>query len=437
MSIRIKLTLLLSFLFLTFVGNILLTFLLEGYGEERLKWVIHTHEVITESEKLISAMTDAETGQRGYLLSGDPSYLEPYYNGLVSSEATFKKLSSLTLDNLQQQKRLDDIGGLMKGKFEELKLTIDLRKSGNEGDYIEAIAILKKDAGKRFMDDIRLIIIAFKNEELVLLEKRKGDFRESRAYITTMVAVEILFFIFMGIITALFVRNRLFSPLALLLESTKNVEKGKKQNIDDILPNDEMGYLLSRFYQMSEKVYDKTAALTYDANHDALTNLRNRSGVDKEIGDSIKDLAGSNKKAAVLFIDLNKFKQLNDTLGHDAGDEILKETANRLLEYTRSDDAVFRLGGDEFVVVLKNITDTLNAKNIVENILDNFALPLVFQGNPIEISLSIGIAISPDDSTDSEEILKFSDIAMYEAKGDKENNYRLFDESMLKRESDV
>ncbi len=138
----------------------------------------------------------------------------------------------------------------------------------------------------------------------------------------------------------------------------------------------------------------------------------------------------------ILFIDLNGFKQLNDMLGHDAGDEILKETANRLKESVRSEDVVFRIGGDEFVVILKNITQASDARIVVTSILERFTTPFMFQGKPLEISLSIGIATSPDDSKNSEEILKFADIAMYSAKRDTSTNYRFFDNTMLKRESD-
>ncbi|HEB28589.1 MAG TPA: diguanylate cyclase [Porticoccus sp.] len=436
MSIRLKLTILLILLFSASIGNAIFTFVMESHVEKKLIWVLHTHEVINQSEKLLSSMTDAETGQRGFLLTGDATYLEPYHHGLSSAEESFKILMELTADNQSQQERLSNIHLLIKEKFDELKKTIswmsDDKKQGKE----RAIDLVKKNIGKKYMDDIRSHLMEFNNEELMLLETRKGDFRESRAYITILIVIEIIFFIFLGIITTFFINNNLFHPLKLLLKNTSKMEKGERQKIEDILPDDEMGYLLSRFYKMSEKVYEKTELLSYRAHHDELTGLRNRAGVGKEINDSIVDLNESSGKLAVLFVDLNKFKQFNDALGHDAGDAILKETAERLGNAVRSDDVVFRYGGDEFIVVINNIVDVRHVENVVKNIMQKFEPPVMFGGKSIEISLSIGVAIAPDDTANGEEMLKFSDVAMYAAKRDKTCSHRFFDRSMLRRSGD-
>ena len=106
MNIRHKLILFISFLFITAIGNALLTFKLESYGEEKLKWVNHTNEVIITTKNLIGAIKDTETGQRGYILTNNVDYLEPYYTGLLDAEIFFIKLRSLTTDNLKQQKLL-------------------------------------------------------------------------------------------------------------------------------------------------------------------------------------------------------------------------------------------------------------------------------------------------------------------------------------------
>ncbi|MBL4660788.1 MAG: diguanylate cyclase, partial [Alcanivoracaceae bacterium] len=321
-------------------------------------------------------------------------------------------------------------------KFAELKLTIDLQKSTEPENIKKAMEIVKKNTGKQYMDDIRLEIISFENEEKILLEKRKGDFRENRAQITTIIGIEIAFFTLMGAITAFFIQNKLFLPIEMLLTATSKMEKGQKQTIEDILPNDEMGYLLSRFYKMSEKIFAKTKTLAYEATHDSLTGLKNRSSIYEEIAESIGNLAGTDIKMAVFFIDLNKFKQLNDTLGHDAGDAILKETANRLDKFIPLNSSIFRVGGDEFVLIIRNITQKSHVKSIVSKLLKVFIPPFILLENSIDISLSIGIAISPDDSTNTQEILKFADIAMYTTKRDKEcASYRFFDKAMLKRKS--
>ncbi|MEH6347289.1 MAG: diguanylate cyclase [Bermanella sp.] len=295
--------------------------------------------------------------------------------------------------------------------------------------------LVNNNSGKQFMDAIRLEIQSFKNSELLLLEHRKGDFKENRAYITMMMLFEIMFFIFMSIITGIFIKSKLFRPIELLIIGTAKMEKGEKQHISDILPNDEMGYLLSRFYQMSKSVHAKTEALSYDATHDPMTGLRNRGRFEIELSESLASL-NNQEKLAVLFIDLNKFKDQNDSLGHDVGDAILVETAKRLENSIRSNDAAYRIGGDEFIIIIKEITSTSDVNLVIENVLQKFSLPFIFKGHTITISPSIGIAISPDDSSDSNEILKLSDIAMYAAKQDDNTDYKFFDSAMLNRKSD-
>lgn len=436
MSMRFKLIVLLAILFIASIGNSAFTFILEDHAEKKLTSVMHIHELIHTSEKLLSTMTDTETGQRGFLLTGNSSYLEPYHNGLLSAVESLKTLVELTEDDQIQQERLSNIQSLMQKKFAELRETISLANDDNKQGKERAIEIVKRNSGKIYMDEIRHLLMEFNNEERILLETRKGDFREFRAYVTILVAIEVLFFVFMGIFTVFFINSNLFQPLKLLLESTSKMEKGERQKVEDILPNDEMGYLLSRFYQMSEKVYEKAELLSYRAHHDELTGLKNRTGVEKEINDSIVNLKESSEKLAILFIDLNKFKQLNDTLGHDAGDAILKETAERLDNAVRSDDVVFRHGGDEFIVVIKNIVDVRHIENVVEKIIQKFESPVMFDSKSIEMSLSIGVAIAPDDTANGEEMLKFSDVAMYAAKRDKTCNHRFFDRSMLRRSGD-
>ena len=436
MSIRLKLVLFISFLFISAIGNILYTFQLEKYGDEKLSWVNHTNEVLLETKDLLGSIKDMETGQRGYLLTEDISYLEPYYEGVNNSKEHFTRLKELTLDNPLQQKRLKETEKVMQLKFDEMAETIRLTQE-NHGNASVALAMLKKNNGKRYMDHIRKVAKDFTHTEMILLEERKGDFRAHKAMVITLIIGELLFFLFLAIMTISFLNKNLFYPLRLLLDSTHKMEDGERIDFKDLTSKDEMGYLLSSFLRMNEKVHTRTEVLDYKAHHDELTGLKNRVGVHDEIEICIKHLKETKNKFAVLFLDLNKFKQLNDTLGHDAGDIMLKETAVRLKSSVRSDDIVFRLGGDEFLILIKNVKHHSELEKIVSNIFEVAKAPVMIQGNPISISLSIGVAISPDDTRDSDEILKYSDLAMYEAKRDENSDYKLFDKSMLKRSGDL
>ena len=125
-----------------------------------------------------------------------------------------------------------------------------------------------------------------------------------------------------------------------------------------------------------------------------------------------------------MFLDLDRFKEINDLYGHDAGDEVLKQVAQRVSGCIRKNDTLARLGGDEFVVVLQNIDNPRFAAMVAEIIIEGLRHPMIIQGQELTVSTSIGIALFPEDGTDSATLLKHADIAMYRAKGQGRNNYQ-------------
>ncbi len=433
MSIRLRLSFIIVALFLSAISNSFLTHWLGQVGEEKMKWVNHTHEVLYATERFLSAMKDAETGQRGYLLTEDLSYLEPYYSGLKLAKEEMSNLNSITTNKPEQKELLIKINNQMQYKFEELSETISLVQNGEKEKALELVMINK---GKEYMDTIRGYFSTFTNNEMILLERRKGDLKEYKAVLTTLVFVEIVFFIGLYLATFWFLNKNLFLPLKLLVKTAEKVEKGKKLEASDIVDKDEVGILLSAFYNMAEKVYERERSLDHKAKHDSLTGLKNRETVLQDIEESIAKSQKSKTKIAILFIDLNSFKQVNDTLGHDFGDFILKEAALRFSLSVRSSDTIFRLGGDEFLIIIKNIENISHVFGVIKKIQNEFSVPMVFKGKSIDISISIGVSISPDDSVNSDELIEYSDIAMYASKKDKGNSYQLFDRSMLKRVGD-
>lgn len=171
---------------------------------------------------------------------------------------------------------------------------------------------------------------------------------------------------------------------------------------------------------------DAEQRINYMANHDALTHLPNRSLLQDRIQQTLVHNKRRDQQAAVLFIDLDKFKIINDTLGHDVGDDLLKKTATRLVEGVRSEDTVARQGGDEFIILLSAITHAEDAGLIAEKLLSSLMQPFNIKGKELHIGASIGIAIYPDDGDSMESLLKNSDIAMYHAKESGRGNYQYF-----------
>ena len=174
------------------------------------------------------------------------------------------------------------------------------------------------------------------------------------------------------------------------------------------------------------------ALLKHRANHDALTDLPNRSLILDVLNHAIKMGQRHNSKVGLLFIDLDDFKKINDTAGHQEGDRYLIEFANRIQSALKSGDIIGRLGGDEFVVILEDITDLSHVIKIIERILKLCKIPFYIKDKKYYMSCSIGVSLSPDDSVSSEELIRKADMAMYQAKGSGKNTYHFFDEELDK-----
>src|ERR1019366_7145753 len=173
--------------------------------------------------------------------------------------------------------------------------------------------------------------------------------------------------------------------------------------------------------------------IEFHAYHDVLTNLPNRKLFTDRLTHSLSRARRSGKPLAVMFVDLDHFKSINDTLGHEAGDELLLEMSRRLRANIRDDDTVARLGGDEFTIILAELRHPEDAVSVAEKLIQAIEQPLTIAGNSIEVSASIGIALFPDDGADAESLLRNADSAMYRAKESGRNTYHLCTDDMKRR----
>ena len=169
------------------------------------------------------------------------------------------------------------------------------------------------------------------------------------------------------------------------------------------------------------------------ATKDALTGLSNRSRLMEQMQAAIARATRAGTKLAIMFVDLDHFKAVNDTLGHDAGDELLRECAKRLTTCVRDVDIVARLGGDEFVVLVTDVTDTTAVSLIANRMLELLAVPYHLLGYDARTPASIGVCLYPLDGKDVNTLMKNADIAMYQAKGLGRNNYQFYAEEMNQR----
>ncbi|HVS25834.1 MAG TPA: diguanylate cyclase [Burkholderiales bacterium] len=210
-------------------------------------------------------------------------------------------------------------------------------------------------------------------------------------------------------------------------DGTKKILQTKKMPILD--ENGNPQYLLG----ISEDITERKKAeeqLTYLAQYDSLTGLPNRNLFRDRLSLTMARAKRDGKMLALMFLDLDRFKEINDTLGHTIGDEVLQATAGLLRESLRDVDTIARLGGDEFTIILENITHEDQVTTVAEKIRKAFADSIVIQGREIFVTASIGITLYPRDAEDIDALLQTADIAMYRAKEEGRNTHEFYAHEM-------
>jgi len=624
-------------LFMIVLVNAFFTIQLEENSDKKSFWVNHTQQVLLFTNKYLSNVQDTETGQRGYLLSRDLKYLEPFQTGKVEAKANFDTLLNLTSDNIDQTNRLKIIQVLFDKKINELETTIQLTKENN---FEEALALVKRNDGKILMDEIRKMINEIINEEKNLLVKRKSEYEIEKKWIVKLIIFEIIFFVFLTILYVLKLRHEIFkreeaqtkltetttllqnvigtsqdlifvkdiqlrtilcnSAFAQALGKTPenlygctdiengwlpefvygNPQKGIRgfeqddnevltgqivHNISDpikiaeeikffdtiklplrdkkgsiigvlgvsrditerqltedklklfakifvetkegILITDnnaimvdvnpafieisgfdredvigqnpsilssgkqnatlykemwqsintrgywqgeiwnrkKTGELYAELLSISSLTDDSDNVLHYVgifsdvtnsknqqvelermAHYDALTQLPNRVLLNDRFSQALSHCKRQENLLAVCFLDLDNFKPVNDLHGHEAGDQLLIDVAQRIKAIIRDEDTISRQGGDEFVLLLRDIESFSHCEKMLKRIIYSLAEPYIINRQSITISASIGITLYPLDNSDSDTLMRHADQAMYQAKTAGRNRYQLF-----------
>jgi diguanylate cyclase (GGDEF)-like protein/PAS domain S-box-containing protein len=173
--------------------------------------------------------------------------------------------------------------------------------------------------------------------------------------------------------------------------------------------------------------------LDHLAHHDPLTGLPNRLYLAANLPDAIDDARTNSTVLAVLFLDLDRFKHINDSRGHESGDKLLKTVALRIRSTIRTEDTVVRMGGDEFVVIMRRVANTEQVRDAATRINNALSVPMVVDGRTLVTTVSIGVALYPHDGADMGELLRHSDTAMYQAKDRGRDNFQLFSPGMDRR----
>jgi len=235
----------------------------------------------------------------------------------------------------------------------------------------------------------------------------------------------------------------LIKSLTKLEDGAQVIGKGNFEHRIDIKTKDEVGFLARAFNQMTENLKNITASrdelhreisdrkqaekqIRQMAYHDSLTGLPNRKLFSDRLGIALTQAQRNKKEVGIAMLDLDNFKDVNDTLGHDVGDLLLKATAERLSAALRKGDTVARMGGDEFALILPDLKGVQDAIQVAQKIVESFRKPFLIDTHQLVVTTSIGIAVYPDDGIDEGVLVKNADIAMYQAKEAGRNRCQIY-----------
>ena len=239
-----------------------------------------------------------------------------------------------------------------------------------------------------------------------------------------------------------FLKKILITPIQKLGEAAKEMGRGNLLIQLDVDSDDEVGQLAQSFKEMGENLSRYHEQVRYVAYHDSLTGLPNRLMFKEYLGRATSEARRNLQELSILFIDLDNFKRINDTLGHQAGDKLLEVFSERLTACLRETDVVSheeqdatssvmaRLAGDEFTILLPRTRGAAAAQKVARRILEGLKKPFTVNRQELFISASIGIALYPDDGASVDELMKHADIAMYHAKKSGRNNYQYFSDKL-------
>lgn len=290
---------------------------------------------------------------------------------------------------------------------------------------------------------LNMILLSMSEEVLVLHQRVQAHVNKIQAQLTIWAGVVMVLLSLSLVFLMLLFRHRLKGGLNTLIAGIRKVQQGALDGEVKAKYDDELqiiaGELSDMKLKLSETMVSRDALqrevdeqtrqlkaqhdeLRRVANTDGLTGLLNRRAFESQVTLAMTRAEVSGNHAALLFIDLNDFKAVNDTFGHEAGDLLLNAVADRLRQVVRATDLVARLGGDEFIVWLNLLGDNGNVDTAVSRIRAIIDSPILFHGEPISIKLSVGVALFPEHGRKLDELMKKADEAMYKAKEEKYSN---------------
>ena len=456
-SLRLKLGAALAALSLVIATGVVAMFVLQLEGVERA--------ALLEAEHFADLIAFTASDE----MDGRPELLETYVEGL---NAIFKRDVVIVDRNKRGiadankseigQVFTHDGGNEVASTMGDGKVRTFVEQNDLHIDGAKQLVVpLRKNHAKRDSAIVGAVIVEYTQIYEDLLDAERLDL-----YLSAALAIGC---VLLATVLGFRVANKVVTGLKNLQRGVERVAKGDYSESNLASPRDEIGILANAFNEMAKELdasraelalhqrelEDRVVARTselhsangllqneinerkaaaeriqYLAYYDSLTGLPNRRMFSELLTRSISHARRHENCLAVLFIDLDRFKTINDTLGHEAGDSLLNEVAKRLKSSLREHDIVARLGGDEFVVLLPDVTEETHASAVAQKILTAIGRPLVLLRQEFRITASVGITTYPKDGADEPTLMKNADVAMYQAKAEGKNNFQFYSEEL-------
>lgn len=266
-------------------------------------------------------------------------------------------------------------------------------------------------------------------------QRLRARLRELNARHVEWVLAALLVLSAASLLFAWLLQRGLVQPIQRLARAAGEIEAGNfSAKAPESARGDEVGDLIRAFTRMRDSIVRHDRDVWRMAYTDNLTGLTNRRGFREDLGERLAALADNGKQLALIFADIDDFKRINDTLGHEAGDEVIRQYARRISNAVGrlggEHAAVARFGGDEFVILVQGDDVRVRAQRLAEALIEDFRNPITLHGRGAFLGTSIGISLFPEDAIDATELMKCGDIAMYQAKQAGKNCYRLYSRRM-------
>ncbi|HEX5393837.1 MAG TPA: EAL domain-containing protein [Rhodocyclaceae bacterium] len=265
----------------------------------------------------------------------------------------------------------------------------------------------------------------------LVVESSLDAFYERMAFYFLVILVTTLGGLVLANRLSRYLKTSITGPLSRLVALTHHVSVNQDYTqLPVIETKDEIGGLSRAFNEMLSNIQERDSRLNKLAYFDNVTGLANRHYFKERAEQAVENALRYDSRCCLMFIDLDDFKIVNDTMGHHVGDQLLYEVAQRLSRSFRGNDVVCRIGGDEFAVILENVKDVNVVETLAQKLIAALVQPLHLQGADVVVGASIGIGVCPDNATTTPDLLRIADAAMYQAKASGKNQYQRYTEAM-------